>query len=558
MSTIDKALTISTGRNTAPIKRAGGPAIFIILVIMAAPLSAFSPDDDYLHDRAVLEELQKEAFLCFWEGGEPNSGMAYEADFGWEVRPVAVGGTGFGVASVVVAADRGWITREQALARLIKITGFLLGKSPRRELHGAFPHWLDGATGEALNFGGNDNGADLVETSLLIQGLLIARAYFNGPGVEEDLRCDINEIWEGVEWDWFTNKENKGLYWHWSPKKGFSGLKILGFNKCLITYILALSSPTHPISRQAYNYWTSGSGYRPKKVFGYEIEASLNGAGPLFLPHYSFIGLDPRLMADGFVTQGYFTRNLKHVLSNRGYCLQNAPSVNRYAEDFWGLTASQVKWGYEVSEPKNDTGTIAPTGALSSIVYTPHYSMEVLFNLRGRLKSKIWGAYGPYDAISLRDDWVSPHYLAIDQLPIVLMVENYRSGLLWRLMMSTPEIGAGLKKAGMSKPDLEEGFPEAVVTLKKSGKKYAADAYDIRRHPDSGLYSVPYWCAQAGPVRFSMVGPDGAPVFSAEEEAAAGRNYLKFPQFKRKDGEIILLEMTTGPDKRYSLPLRLN
>jgi len=533
-------------------------AVFIILTAASGPAAAFSPDDDYLHDRAALEDLQKSAFLYFWEGGDPASGMAYEAHFDWEIRPVAVGGTGFGVAAVVVAVDRGWISREQALSRLLKITRFLKDKSPRRELHGAFPHWLDGQSGQALNFGGNDSGADLVETSLLVQGLLMARTYFNGPGPEEELRRDITEIWEDVDWDWFTNKENKGLYWHWSPQKGFSGLKILGFNECLITYVLALSSPTHPISRKAYDYWTSGPGYRPKKVFGYQIEAALPGAGPLFLTHYSFIGLDPRRMADSFVSQGYFIRNLKHVLSNRAYCLQNAPSANRYAEDFWGLTASQIKDGYAASEPNNDKGTIAPTGALSSIVYTPHYSMEVLHNLRGRLKGKIWGPYGPYDAISLRQDWVSPFYLAIDQLPMVLMAENYRSGLLWQMFMAVPEIQSGLKKAGIQKPELREGFPEAVVTLKKAGRQYVDDAYDLRRHPDSGLYSVPYYCSEAGLVRFSMIGPDGAPLLSLEQESVQGGNYLQFPQFKRRDSEIIRLEMKTPQGALHSLPLRLH
>ena len=536
-------------------------AILTFLFFMAAvPAPAFSPDDDYLRDREALDELQHSAFLYFWEEGDPHSGMAYEADFGWEKRPVAVGGTGFGVAALVVAADRGWVTRNESVARLLKIVRFLRDEASPPEMRGAYPHWLDGDNGKPLTFDTDDNGADIVETSLLMQGLLIARAYFNGPGHEAELREIITGLWEKVDWNWFTNNEDNGLYWHWSPEKGYLGLKILGFNECLITYVLAAGSPTSPISRKAYDYWTSGKGYRPKEVYGYRVEAALPGAGPLFLTHYSFIGLDPRLLSDKYVPEGYYLRNVKHVLSNRGYCLQNAPAQNRYAADFWGLTASQVlKGGYAVSEPNNDTGTVAPTGALSSIVYTPHYSLEVLNYLRGRLRERVWGRFGPYDAINIRDDWVSPHVLAIDQLPMVSLVENYRSGLLWSLLMSDPDVRAGLEKAGLKPPQLKTGFPEAVVTLDKAGKKYVPDAFEIRRHPNSGLYEVPFWSETPGRITFAINDASGGPPLARfEVEAGPGRNKLTFPQFKRVNGERLTLTMA-GPDgKEQTLPLRLH
>lgn len=517
----------------------------------------FMPDNDYLADREALERLQKDAFLYMWEDSEPNSGMAYEGTFGWEIRPVAVGGTGFGIASLVVAADRGWITREQAVQRLMQIVTFLRDKTPRDALHGAFPHWIDGATGKAVLFDKGDQDADIVETSLLVQGLLIARAYFNGPGTEETLRDIITKLWEDVDWDWFTNKENKGIYWHWSPEQGFrKGLKILGYNECLITYVLAISSPTHPISRKAYDYWTSGKGYRPKDVYGYRIEASLPGAGPLFLAHYSFIGLDPRRMADAFVPNGYFVRNVQHTLSNRGYCIYYAPAKNRYSEGLWGLTAGQIKDGYAASEPANDKGVITPTAALASMPYTPHYSLQVLNNLYGRLRDKIWGPYGPYDGISLRDDWVSDRYLAIDQLPIVCMTENYRSGLLWRLLMSDPEIRAGLEKAGIAEPEHAEGFPEIVVPLKRDGKRNVPDAVDLRRHPDSGQYQLPFVMTDAGTSVFVITDRDGIERLNMSMEAAKGRNALRFAQFMRPSSEVLTLTMRTERGE-YILPLRL-
>ncbi len=542
--------------------------IFAIVFIFVSAFPAFgaAPDASCLADAAMLDKLQQDAFKYMWDGGEANSGMAYEGNFDWGQRPVAVGGTGFGVAAIVVAADRGWISREEAVTRLRKITLFLRDKTPRKELHGAFPHWLDGASGQTVSFDKRDNGADIVETSLLMQGLLIARAYFNGPGPEAELRSIITALWEGVDWNWFTNGEENGLYWHWSPKTGHSGLRILGNNECLITYVLALASPTRPISRKAYGYWTSGNGYKPKNVYGYRIEAALPGAGPLFLAHYSFIGLDPRHMADSFVPGGYFARNTRHTLSNRGYCLQNAPAANLYSAGYWGLTASQVKGGYAATEPSRDSGTVAPTAAISSMPYTPHYSMQVLGNIlaepRGayaELRKKLWGPHGPYDAFSLRDKWVSDRYLAIDQLPMVCMVENYRSGLLWNLLMSDADVRAGLEKAGIHEPEFATGFPEAVVTLLKKGGKYLPDAYDLRRHPDSGLYLIPYWNGGAA-AEFTFIIKDSAAtqLMIYRQKAAPGRNTLAFEQFHQADGKVLTFILQEPDGTEHRLPVRLH
>lgn len=522
------------------------------------PAETFRPDHAYQADQAALDRLQRDAFRYIWEDGHPVSGMAFESSAFWKEHPVAVGGTGIGIAAIVAAADRGWITRHEALVRLQTITLFLRDKTSRKQLHGAFPHWLDGETGATLPFGKNDTGADIVETALLMQGLLLARAYFNGPGVEEELRAVITELWEGVNWDWFTNGEENGLYWHWSPENGFShGLKILGYNECLIAYLLAAASPTHPISRKAYDYWTSGKGYQPKTLYGYTVEASLAGGGPLFLTQYSFIGLDPRRMADAFVPAGYFVRNASQTLSNRGYCLYYAPARNRYADNFWGLTASQIKDGYAANEPARDSGTVAPTAALSAMPYTPHYSMQVLENLLGPLQEKIWGKNGPYDAISLRDNWASDGYLAIDQLTIVCMVENYRSRLLWRLFMADPDIRSGLYVAGITEPDLPEGFPEAVVALKKNGKGNVPDAWDIRRHPDSGLFIIPFQVHAPGPVTFRFTEKDGNVIRTMEASAKPGRNEFVFPQFMAPDGTVLTLIMNVS-GKEYSLPIRLH
>jgi hypothetical protein len=536
-------------------------AILAVAILMLPQRgAAWTADDDYLRDREALEDLQRRAFNYMWEDGDPDSGLAYEADFGWEVRPSAIGGTGFGVAALVVATDRGWISRDQAVGRLLKIARLLRQiEADHPQWHGGFPHWLNSRTGEVFNFGDGDDIIDTVETALLMQGLLIARAYFNGPGSEAELREIITGLWQAVDWPFFCNspKEQHGLFWHWSPQRGHLGLRIRGYNEALIAYVLAAGSPTHPISPKIGRYWRSGPDYQARPVYGYRLEAAPKDGGPLFLAHYSFIGLDPRLVADSQVPGGFFRRNLIQTLSNRGYCLQSAPEANQYSPKFWGLTAGQIKEGYVAASPGHDPGTVAPTGALSSLPYTPHYSMEVLHNLRQMMNGRAWGRFGPYDAVSLRDDWVSPHCLAIDQLPMVSMIENYRTGLLWRLLMSDPEVRAGLERMEFHRPKLDEGFPEAVVTLVKDRRAYVPDAYDLRRHPDTGQYEVPFWCRVAGPATLTIADPDGGPpLLERTVQAAEGRNFLAFAPFRRNDGLILTLTLQAPGGRKYHLPLR--
>ena len=276
------------------------------------PPGGFTPDQTYEEDRKLLNLVQKESFSYMWDYGHPVSGLAYERYPGEGV--VTIGGSGFGIASIVVACERGWITRQEAVARMLKITDFLKNKSERTKLHGAFPHWMNGETGKTVQFSEGDDGADIVETAFLFEGLLIARQYFAGTGDEEIIRNNITTMWEEMEWDWFTQGQNV-LYWHWSPNTGFNkNMQITGFNECMMTYILAVSSPTHPVSRAVYDAWTSTSGYMQRVHNGYTIEAAVDYCGPLFFTHYSFIGLDPRKIADEFVTKGYFIRNTTHTL----------------------------------------------------------------------------------------------------------------------------------------------------------------------------------------------------------------------------------------------------
>ena len=523
-----------------------------------SPVS-FKPDDSYIRDRELLDRLQRDTFCYMWEHTYKESGLAYEDSRNKATGQATIGGTGFGIAAIVAATERGWVSREDAVKRILKISKFLRDKTDRKNLHGAFPHWLDGRTGKTFSFSEKDNGADLVETAFLMQGLLIARSYFNGDTVEEaELRTIITELWHDVDWHWFSRGENNGLFWHWSPQHGFGmDMKISGFNEAMVVYVLALASPTYPISRDTAKYWYSTDEYQPKSGNGYTIEAANAYAGCMFLSHYSFIGLDPRRMADAYVRKGYMVRNTTHALMNRAYCLESAPAEHQFSEGFWGLTACDIKGGYRYQSAYNEVGTVAPTAALASMPYVPEYAMRVLWNIHDNYGKKMWGKYDPYDAFSLKDNWFDNSYLAIDQLAIPCMVENYRSGLLWSLFMNIPEVKEGLARMGVRPLEPTNGFTQVVLPLKRAENGHVADALDLRRHPDSGLYRVPYSCEKDGIVTFTLSDAAGKVLRRFTREGRKGDNVLAFEQFLPAGADIYELAMQTG-DFKATLPIRLN
>ena len=386
------------------------------------------PDED------LLTLVQKQTFKFFWDYAHPVSGLARER-LG-SGNTVTTSGSGFGIGAIPVAVERGFVTREEASARMRTIIDFLSTKADR--FHGAFPHWLDGETGKVIPFSQKDNGADLVETAFLIQGLLTARAYFNRAS-EADIRSGIDALWHAVEWDWFTRGGEKALYWHWSPNYGWDmNMRISGWNEGLIVYVLAASSPTHTVSADVYREgWARGGSMTP----------SVNG--PLFFAHYSFLGLDPRGLGDAYCDD-YFEHNTAHARYNYDHCVRNPGRHAGYSASSWGLTASDIPGGYTASSPSNDKGVIAPTAALASFPYVPDESMAALHTFYYIYGDKLWGEYGFKDAFSLDAAWFASSYIAIDQGPIVVMIENYRSGLCWELFMSNQEVLSGLAKLGFS------------------------------------------------------------------------------------------------------------
>ncbi|HLN54134.1 MAG TPA: glucoamylase family protein [Lentimicrobium sp.] len=410
-----------------------------------------------LSDNQLLDVVQKQTFRYFWDFAHPVSGMARERsnrDFNYGDEVVTTGGTGFGVMAVVVATERGWIKRDSAVNHLLKIVRFLLKAD---SYHGAFPHWMDGATGKTIPFSRKDDGADLVETSYLFQGLLTARQYFNQDNpAENDLRNRINWMWNDIEWNWFTRDGQNVLYWHWSPDNGWAmNMPIRGYNECLITYFLAACGERFPVDAKVYHEgWTRSEFFRNgKEFYGYKLPLGFDFGGPLFFAHYSFLGLDPRGLEDAYAN--YWEQNTNHTLINRAYCIENPGRFTGYGETCWGLTASDNQDGYSAHAPDNDLGVITPTAALSSMPYTPKYSMQALRHFYYNLGDKIWSQYGFVDAFNETKNWYAKSHLAIDQGPIIVMIENYRTGLLWDLFMSCPEVQIGMKKLGFKSPHLK-------------------------------------------------------------------------------------------------------
>ena len=398
-------------------------------------------------DEELLTLIQRQTFKYFYDFAHPASGLARERNTSGDL--VTIGGSGFGVMALIVGMERGFITRNEGLTRLDKILGFL---ETCDRFHGAWPHWLNGVTGKTIPFSQLDDGGDLVETSFMIQGLYTMRQYLNpaSPG-ENTLIGRINTLANTVEYDWFTRGGQNVLYWHWSPNTGWAvNVKLQGYNETLITYMLAASSTTHSIPAPAYKlgYSRNGAMRNGKTFYNYRLPLGEDYGGPLFFTHYSFLGLDPRNLQDEFAN--YWEQNVNQSLINQAYCIQNPRKYIGYGSYSWGLTASDNKDGYSAHSPTNDLGVITPTAAISSLPYTPMQSMDAIRHFYYILGDKLWGQYGFYDAFDVTGGWWANSYLAIDQGPEIVMIENYRTGLLWNLFMSAPEVQSGLTKFGFT------------------------------------------------------------------------------------------------------------
>jgi hypothetical protein len=407
-----------------------------------------TPKFPVIGDDELLTLVQQQTFKYFWDFAHPASGMARERNTSGNL--VTIGGSGFGIMSIIVGIERGFISRAEGLERLTKILSFL---ETADRFHGVWPHWLDGNTGKVIPFSTNDNGADLVETAFLVQGLLSFRQYLEPSVADENTLINrINTLWQSVEWDWFRRDNQSTLYWHWSPDKQWTmNMQIKGWNEALIIYLLAAASPTHSIPKIVYdNGWASNGGMKNGNTYeGIVLPLGPPSGGPLFFAHYSFLGLDPRGLSDAYCSD-YFIQNRNHTLINQAYCIRNPRGFVGYSDENWGLTASDNHTGYSAHSPTNDRGVITPTAALSSFPYTPEESMKALKFFYYTLGDRLWGTYGYYDAFNITQSWTASSYLAIDQGPIIIMIENHRTGLLWDLFMSAPEVQSGATELGFT------------------------------------------------------------------------------------------------------------
>jgi hypothetical protein len=412
-----------------------------------------------LSEQQLLDTIQYQTFQYFWDGAEPNSGLAPERIHTDDIYPlndkhiVTTGGGGFGLMAILVGIERGFITRDQAFNRYEKIVGFL-EKADR--FHGAWPHWINGQTGKVAPFSKYDDGGDLVETAFMAQGLIAVKQYFKDGCVNEtELVKRIDKLLNEIEWDWYTKGEDV-LYWHWSPNFGWKmNFAVGGYNECLIMYVLAAASPTHPIQPSVYHKGWALDGKIANDTVYYGLNTVLNfyehdsdPIGPLFWAHYSYLGLNPKGLKDKYAD--YWELNTNHAQIHYKYALENPKGFKGYGEKQWGFTSSYSMKGYAGHRPgERDLGVISPTAALSSFPYTPEESMQMLKYLYTEADSLV-GKFGPYDAYNQTTGWYLPRYLAIDQGPIPIMIENYRSGFIWDLFMQDEDVQRGLTVLGFS------------------------------------------------------------------------------------------------------------
>jgi len=421
-----------------------------------------------LTDAELLDMVEAACFRYYWDAGHPVAGLAPEILPGDE-NLLALGGNGFGVMALIVATERKFVTRDQATERLLKIVHFL---SRAERFHGAWPHFLNGDNGRVIPyFGKYDDGGDLVETAFMIQGLLAARQYFDRDvPAERELRETITRLWRGVEWDWYRKTPDSDvLYWHWSPDHGFYiSHPLIGWNETMIVYLLAIASPTHPVPASLYH--TGWAGASPRNIlyrhgwsrttqgdhytngntyYGIKLDVGEGSGADLFFTHFSFMGFDPRGIRDRYTN--YFENNRAIARIAHAYCVANPLHFVGYGADCWGLSAG-VNSGGGRALPRDDNGTINIMASLSSMPYTPDESLAALKHFYRDLGAKVWGIYGFYDGFNQTQNWFEPVYMALNQAPITVMIENHRTGLVWKNFMASPKIKPALDAIGF-KPD---------------------------------------------------------------------------------------------------------
>lgn len=442
--------------------------VFFILALFFSVASYAGTDNvgnkrkmTFENDDEFLTYVQKQYFDYIWSGALPNSGLSrvriLESDPDRDLHTITTGSSGFGIAGIIVGIERGFITEEQGIERLEKIAGFL-EKTDR--YHGMWSHWIDDRTGRTIPFANprsKDNGGDVVESAFLAEGLIVARQYLSkGNERERALAGRFDRLWREMEWDWYQKDGGDALYWHWSPDYRWEkNFPLKGYNECLAAYILGASSPTHRTSSDIYykGWARNGEIVSDTTLYGIPVKVLHNTGkayvGPIFWTAFSFVGFDPRGLRDSLGIN-WFEVNKAHAAIQQAYCIANPMGYAGYGEDCWGFSAGYSVKGYKAHSTKRDLGVITPSGTLTAMPYAPDAVMKALKHFYFDLGDELWGPYGFYDAYIATENRVVRNYLANNQCAVLPMIENWRTGLVWELFMSAPEIQEGLKRLGFT------------------------------------------------------------------------------------------------------------
>ena len=511
--------------------------------------STVNNDNTYspLTVKAAMNDQQQKVISYFYEGANQTTGMAYNGST--SKTTLTTGATGMGIMNLVIGVERGWISREDAAEHIVKIVRFL--KTADR-FAGAWAHWYR-PDGKILPFGNQNEAGEIVETSFMMGGLLTACEYFTGNSeAEKEIRETTNYFWETIEWNHFVN--NGRLYWIWHKDTNTYELPLIGWNETLLVYILAMAAPdNHKVSTDIYkNCWQGRNFATPgRKTYGYLMPLGTEYGNALFLSQYSFLGLDPRAMEDKYTY--YWTQNVSHTMINRHYCIYEAPEEYKYSESDWGLTACGgcgKNPEYKSREPFKDDGIIAPTAAISAFPYTPFYSTQVLMNLI-RNYPKLNGTYGLNISYCPSDKSVGTEYLAMEHAPMAIMMENYRTGLIWKLLMKNEYVQKGLQLAEIrTSPEYTPGFYLATVNT-------ATHVYDMMRHPDREKYEIDFYTKNSGNGLLVLANTKNEEIYRTNIELTAGTNIISFFDNSILRGKKYTLTVTDGANQSYSIPVTL-
>ena len=420
-----------------------------------------------LTDDQLLDSLQYYGFLFFWQEANPSNGLI--KDRSTPTSPASIASVGFGLTAIGIAIDHGWITREagrdRTLTTLRTFWEMPQGSSTSGTIgyKGWFYHFLDMNSATRQYTGSWQSELSSIDTGLLLAGILYAREYYTGAdSIEASIRSLADSITARIDWLWMMDG-GSSLTHGYTPEGGMLPYRWIGYSEAMILYLLGLGVPSNPVPPTAWTAWTSG--YSWQTHYGY----SFVNFPPLFGHQYSHCWVDFRGIADTYM-QGrgitYFENSQRATLANRAYCIQNPGGFAGYSSTIWGLTACDGPAGYNArgAPPgQNDDGTIAPTAAGGSIPFTPTESVEALQAMYTTYGSQLWGPYGFGDAFNPGASWFGSEVIGIDQGPIVLMIENYRTGRVWETFMKNPAIAAGLAAASFEPvtavPEIETSTP---------------------------------------------------------------------------------------------------